>query len=57
MKTCCIALLLPLLLPAAQSAQAAVSVTDGSGASVTLAQPAQRVVTLAPHGSCEPVGH
>lgn len=48
MKSLCIAL---LLLLATQSAHAAISVKDGSGATVTLAQPAQRVVTLAPHAT------
>lgn len=33
----------------AAQAQAAISVTDDTGATVTLAQPAQRVVSLAPH--------
>ena len=46
-RTLCIA----LLLLAAGSAHAAISVKDGSGATVTLAQPAQRVVTLAPHAT------
>lgn len=36
-----------LLLPL--TAQAALSVRDGSGQTVTLAQPAQRIVALAPH--------
>lgn len=47
MKTLCIA----LLLLAANAAHAAISVKDGSGATVTLAQPARRVVTLAPHAT------
>ena len=46
MKTICMALLSPLL--AASPVHAAISVTDGSGATVTLARPAQRVETLAP---------
>ncbi len=46
MKTLCFA----LLLLAAQ-ATAAISVRDGSGAVVTLARPAQRVATLAPHAT------
>ncbi len=49
MKTICMALLSPLL--AAGPVHAAISVTDGSGATVTLARPAQRVVTLAPHAT------
>jgi iron complex transport system substrate-binding protein len=52
MKTICIALLLALLgVHSAHLAHAAISVKDGSGATVTLAQPAQRVVTLAPHAT------
>jgi iron complex transport system substrate-binding protein len=47
MKRICVA----LLLLAAASSRAAISVQDGSGATVTLAQPAQRVVTLAPHAT------
>ena len=47
MKRRCVA----LLLLAAASSRAAISVQDGSGATVTLAQPAQRVVTLAPHAT------
>jgi iron complex transport system substrate-binding protein len=47
MKRICIA----LLLLAAASSHAAISVQDSSGATVTLAQPAQRVVTLAPHAT------
>jgi iron complex transport system substrate-binding protein len=47
MKTLCFA----LLLLAAQTTSAAISVRDGSGAVVTLAQPAQRVATLAPHAT------
>ncbi|MDB5760625.1 MAG: cobalamin-binding protein [Burkholderia sp.] len=49
MKKPCIALLLAWL--AAASSHAAISVKDGSGATVTLAHPAQRVVTLAPHAT------
>lgn len=51
MKHCRIALSLLLLSGAAGAAGAAISVKDGSGATVTLAQPAQRVVTLAPHAT------
>ena len=47
MKTLCFA----LLLLAAQATSATISVRDGSGATVTLAQPAQRVATLAPHAT------
>lgn len=47
MKRCCIG----LMLLATGLADAAISVKDGSGATVTLAQPAQRVVTLAPHAT------
>ena len=47
MKTLCFA----LLLLAAQTTSATISVRDGSGATVTLAQPAQRVATLAPHAT------
>ena len=47
MKTLCFA----LLLLAAQTTSATISVRDGSGAVVTLAQPAQRVATLAPHAT------
>jgi iron complex transport system substrate-binding protein len=49
MKKPCIALLLAWL--AAASSHAAISVKDGSGATVTLPHPAQRVVTLAPHAT------
>ena len=47
MKTLCVA----LLMLTAQAASAAISVVDGSGAVVTLARPAQRVATLAPHAT------
>ena len=50
MKAWCCALLLLLLLLAAQ-AGAAITVRDGGDAVVTLAQPAQRVATLAPHAT------
>jgi iron complex transport system substrate-binding protein len=40
-----------LLLLAAASSEAAIAVTDGGGATVSLAQPARRVVTLAPHAT------
>jgi iron complex transport system substrate-binding protein len=49
-RTLCIASLL-LAAHSAHSAHAAISVTDGSGVTVTLARPAQRVVTLAPHAT------
>jgi iron complex transport system substrate-binding protein len=42
-------LLLALLLTTCQSFAASVSVTDHSGRTVQLAQPAQRIVALAPH--------
>ena len=51
MRTLCIAWVLLVAQLAAQPAHAAVSVKDGSGATITLAQPAQRVVTLAPHAT------
>ena len=51
MKILCIAWLLVTAQLAAQAAHAAISVRDGSGATVTLAQPAKRVVTLAPHAT------
>ena len=51
MRTLCIAWVLLASQLAAQSAHAAISVKDGSGATVTLARPAQRVVTLAPHAT------
>jgi iron complex transport system substrate-binding protein len=38
-------------LLAAPAAHASISVTDDSGATVTLAAPAQRVITLAPHAT------
>src|SRR5438067_1849994 len=38
-----------LLLAASLQAQAAVSVKDDAGATVTVAKPAQRVIALAPH--------
>ena len=47
MKKRCIA----LLLFASGAACATVDVKDGAGARVTLAQPAQRIVTLAPHAT------
>ncbi|MCX4159863.1 MULTISPECIES: cobalamin-binding protein [Paraburkholderia] len=37
------------LLPFSRAAHAAIAVTDDSGATVTLAAPAQRVISLAPH--------
>jgi iron complex transport system substrate-binding protein len=40
-----------LLSLAAGFADAAISVKDGTGATVTLAQPARRIVTLAPHAT------
>lgn len=43
------ALAAPLFCAAALHAQAAITVTDDSGASVTLPAPAQRVISLAPH--------
>lgn len=42
-------LLTTLALAAAQTAHAAITVTDDTGAAVTLDAPAQRVVSLAPH--------
>lgn len=47
MKTICTG----MLLLAALSSQAAITVKDGGGATVTLEKPAQRVVTLAPHAT------
>ena len=47
MKTICMG----MLLLAAISSQAAITVKDGGGATVTLEKPAQRVVTLAPHAT------
>ncbi|MBW8896585.1 MAG: ABC transporter substrate-binding protein, partial [Massilia sp.] len=38
-----------VLLAASLQAQAAISVKDDSGATVTVAKPAQRVISLAPH--------
>lgn len=43
------AVLLPLLLAVSGDAGAAITVTDDSGQSVTLSQPARRIVALAPH--------
>lgn len=43
------ALLLSLTLLSLPTAQAAISVTDDTGVVVTLASPAQRIVSLAPH--------
>ena len=45
------AIVLMLTCLAAAPSHAAISVKDGSGATVTLTQPAQRVVTLAPHAT------
>ena len=47
MKQLCIA----LLWLATGTAGAAIDVKDGTGATVTLAQPARRIVTLAPHAT------
>jgi iron complex transport system substrate-binding protein len=45
------ALGLAALLAAAAPAVAAISVTDDTGAAVTLQRPAQRIVSLAPHAT------
>lgn len=47
MKTSCMG----MLLLAALSSEAAITVKDGGGATITLEKPAQRVVTLAPHAT------
>lgn len=44
-------LLIALLLSAASAAHAAVTVVDDTGARVTLARPAQRVISMAPHAT------
>ena len=51
MKRCVVALLLAgsVALGAAPAAAATVSVVDDTGATIALAQPAQRIVSLAPH--------
>jgi iron complex transport system substrate-binding protein len=44
-------ILLALLLGASGAAQAAVTVVDDTGTRITLAQPAQRVISMAPHAT------